>query len=49
MSGLDAIAQQRHRLDAAASPLLRLLPDYQRQFSQHLLQANACHEASQQR
>ncbi|EFN58270.1 hypothetical protein CHLNCDRAFT_57098 [Chlorella variabilis] len=49
LSGLEGIAQQRHRLDEAGSPLLRLLPDYQRQFQAHLLQANAAHEASQQR
>ena len=49
VSGLEGIAQQRHRLDEAGSPLLRLLPDYQRQFQAHLLQANAAHEASQQR
>ena len=50
VSGLDGIRAQRHAvLDAAASPLLRALPDYQRQFREHLLQANARHEASQQR
>jgi hypothetical protein len=49
VGGLDSIRQQRHRLDEAGSPLLRLLPDYQRQFREHLLQANARHEASQQR
>lgn len=49
VSGLEGIREQRHRLDAAGSPLLRALPDYQRQFQEHLLQANARHEASQQR
>ncbi|KAL4447174.1 hypothetical protein ABPG77_007207 [Micractinium sp. CCAP 211/92] len=49
LSGLEAIRSQRHRLDSAGSPLLRALPDYQRQFQEHLLQGNARHEASQQR
>ena len=45
----SAGAQQRHRLDSAGSPLLRALPDYQRQFQEHLLQGNARQDASQQR
>ena len=49
MSGLQGIRTARHRLDSAGSPLLRALPDYQRQFQEHLLQATARHEASQQR
>ena len=49
MSGLEGIRAQRHRLDAAGSPLLRALPDYARQFQAHLLLAHARHEASQQR
>lgn len=49
VSGLDGIRQLRHRLDSAGSPLLRALPDYQRQFQEHLLQGNARHDASQQR
>jgi hypothetical protein len=46
---LEAIGQQRHLLDESGSPLLRLLPDYQRQFHSHLLQGAARHQASQQR
>lgn len=49
VSGLEGIRSARHRLDSTGSPLLRALPDYQRQFQEHLLQATARHEASQQR
>ncbi|PSC71466.1 Autophagy-related 11 [Micractinium conductrix] len=49
LSGVEAIRTQRHRLDAASSPLLRALPDYLRQFQEHLLTAAARHDACQHR
>lgn len=42
-----AVAQQEyqpHMLDAAQSPLVRALPDYERQFRHHLAHARAVHE-----
>eukprot|EP00887_Chlorella_sp_A99_P002015 scaffold18.g2015.t1 len=49
MSAAEAALSARHPLDAERSPLLRALPDYQRQFQAHLAQATAYWEASQQR
>ena len=49
MSALERIAASRHPLDGTTSPMLRALPDYQRQFQAHLAEASAYWEASQQR
>jgi autophagy-related protein 11 len=39
----------RHPLEAAHSPLVRALPEYERQFEQQLVEARAYWETSQQR
>ena len=42
-----AVSCEPHALDEAKSPLIRALPDYERQFRYHLAQAGALFEASQ--
>jgi hypothetical protein len=46
---MPALLQQHHKLDYAGSPLVRALPEFQRQFEQHLQQGSAIAEASQRR
>jgi autophagy-related protein 11 len=41
--------QTSHQLDTASSPLLRALPEYHRQFKQHLREAEAAADASASR
>ena len=43
------ISYEPHTLDGAASPLIRALPEYERQFRDHLTRAQAVWEASQVR
>jgi hypothetical protein len=42
-------AEQPHALDKAGSPLLKALPEYERQFQFHVGQARALAEATQLR
>ena len=41
------LTYEPHTLDAAPSPLIRALPDYERQFRFHLARAQAVLESSQ--
>ena len=47
--GAGSIQYEAHLLDSVASPMVRALPAYERDFRSHLLRARAAWEASQSR